>query len=167
MEVLRFRHLDERLIDDPRRDQGDPEALVVLEQIVDEESRSPLAGPASPERDQAAEPSVRLARVDMHQHLDEAGRAWTMRMQAGVVLARGRERAIALGLAPRVRSSRGRSAARASLRSVMKLMALAHSMESMELMRLVGPMRPIRLMRSTRCIEPARHPAAVPHPRLT
>ena len=165
-----FRHLDERLIDDPRRHQGDPEARVVLEQIVDEESRPPLAGPAPPQRDQAAKPSIRVARVDMHQHLDESGRTRTMRVQARIVVACGRERVISIELAPRVRSRRGRRAARAGLRRVMRLMALVHSMESMESMkpmRLVGPMRPIRLMQPTSRIGPARHPAAMPHLRST
>ena len=97
----------------------------------------------------------------MHQHLDEAGRARTMRVQARLFLACGCGRVAALELARRVRSRCGRRATRAILRRVMRLMALVHSMESMEsmkLMRLVGPMRPIR---------PARHPAAMPHLRST
>ena len=145
-----LRDLDERLIDDAGRHQRDPEACVMFEQIVQEETRPPLAGTTAPERDQPAEPSVRLARVDVHEHLDEVFGARPMRMKARVFFTRARERPAIVELAPRVRSRPERLA---GFMDSMGLVGLVELMTPMgptvptvlvEFMTPMGLMRPIR-----------------------
>ncbi len=127
-----LRDLDERLIDDAGRHQRDPEAGVMFEQIVQEETRPPLAGTTAPERDQAAESTVRRPRIDVDEHFDEVRRARAMRMKARVFFTRARERITVAGLEPRVRARPER---------------LAGFMDSIGLTRLVVLMTPMGLMR--------------------